>query len=282
MKKFLMLMLIAAFTGTAFAAPKVTPLGDGEVADYSTEGGRIHAIATGDPLLDECFIFESETALVGLEMPARTADIEIWKKYVDSLGKPLAGIIVDAHPTGNTDIIGNVRMYTTKAAKEAMESGSTKAIINGLKDNIPGWDKNDPIVTDVIPTGDFELGGIKFEIIGEGDNFVVAVPAMKAVYTHMFGADTHSIMPGIEVIDAMIEEARTFIDAGYEIILSSHHAPELKEDVHAKIDYWLKVKEIIERSKNADEFRENMKNEFVGMKGEHYIDMSAAMIYPAK
>ena len=83
-----------------------------------------------------------------------------------------------------------------------------------------------------------------FVIKQTDDAFDVEIPEINAVYTHMLGHDCHSIVAGAGHADAMITELRSYIEKGYDLILTSHYTPEDLKDAQTKIDYLENLKKI--------------------------------------
>ena len=166
------------------APASVTELG--HVSVYDCGDVRLHAFCTGDALGDECFVVEGADALVAIELPAFEANLAAYKSYVDGLGKPVAGLFVDAHPTGASWMEG-VPTYATAAAKAAIESGSTNATTMGLAETFgPTFRADDlAVVTDVVEEGPAEVGGIQFEVAGaEADTYDLVIPAASFSFAH--------------------------------------------------------------------------------------------------
>ena len=95
----------------------------------------------------------------------------------------------------------------------------------------------------------------------------------------MLGHDSHSIVANAGHADAIIAELNGYIQKGYELILTSHYTPEDLKDAQTKIDYLNKLKEIAAKSKNADEFKTEVKKSFPEYGGENYLDMTAGMFF---
>ena len=81
------------------------------------------------------------------------------------------------------------------------------------------------------------------------------IPEINTVYTHMLGHDCHSIVAGAGHADAMIAQLCTYIERGYDLILTSHYTPEDLKDARIKIDYLENLKKIAAHAQNADEFK---------------------------
>lgn len=253
-----------------------------QVAVYDLGGARLHAFGTLDSLGNVCYLVEGPDALVGIEMPAFTEDLEAWSDYGSALGKPLAGIFTDDHATGGSYVEG-VRVYATQNAKDSQLSGSVHATTSGLAQTFgDDFHADVPTVTDIVANGDVTVGGIDFTVIDDGDTYRLAIPSMNVIYMHMLGATTHSILPSVEAIDAMVAQLRGYQEAGYGLVLSSHHMPEGQRAVAAKIAYLGTAKELAASCGSAEEFVGSMTEAFPGYDGANYLEMSAGYLFPAE
>lgn len=274
-------LAIAASAGAAACAVKTSEsVGGCDVDIYQFGSYRLHAFATNDPVDDECFIVESPTGLVAIELPGRVDDLDAWRGYVEDIGKPMRDILISSHPYGGRYISAmGLRAHATQRAKESIESGTIMETVMRLGETVPGWDASMAEITDVIEGDAVRIGGISFVIIPNGDAYDIGIPAINAVCTHMFGADTHGIVPSIAAADTMIGSARMYLEDGYTMILSGHHRPEGRADARRRINYLERLKDLVESCEDSDLFREAMRAEFPKMGGEHALELSAAMIY---
>lgn len=254
----------------------------GHVNVYDCGEVQLHAFCTGDALGDECFIVEGTDSLVTIELPSFESSLNAYKSYVDYLGKPVAGLFVDAHVTGGS-ILGDVPVYATAAAKAAIEGGSTNATTTGLAGSFGADFRADDLaqVTDVVEEGPVEVGGIQFEVQNaQADTYDLVIPAANAVYTHMLGGACHSIMPSVEAMDAMVAQLEGYQAAGYTFVLSAHSEPEGQQAVADKIAYVGKAKEIAAASTDAAGFIASMDGAFPAYAGHNYLEMTAGFLFP--
>lgn len=276
------LAFVSAIAATAafgaVNAPADASIGRCTVKIYEIGGVVVHAFATNDPLLDECFIFEGRDSLVGLEAPAFIEDLEAWRDYIRSLEKPMRDIIIDVHPTGGR-YTQDMRVWSTYGAARSIAEGKTMTTINRMRDQFEGLDRSEVAITDFITREQMVIGGIAFRFVDYGDDFDVFVPRMRAVYTHMFGADTHSLITSVADADILIGRARMYAEESVALILSSHHEPELADAIGRKIGYLENAKEQIEDSVDGDEYRERMRRFYPRHLGGNLLDISSAMIF---
>lgn len=258
-------------------------LGDGSVTVYDYGDMKLHAIATGDALGDEAFIVEGADALVGIELPSFTADLDAWRGYISSLGKPMNDIFLCDHPSGASYVDG-MKVYGTQGAKDSIASGSTHATTQGLYETF-GDDFHggpDQAQINTVVSGTVTVGGIRFNLIDHGETYDLEIPAMNVIYTHMLGKTSHSIMTSTAHMDSMLSILRDYQSKGYSMILSAHSAPEGQDAVTEKIAYVTRAKELAAANTSAETFTAAMKEAFPGYTGENYLDMTAGFLFPAE
>lgn len=269
-------MLLSLATA-CWSAPRKVQLDRCHVLVYTFGAQKLHAFATNDALDDECFIIEGRDAMAAIEMPSMTEDLRVWRDYVASLDKPLTDIFVCAHP-GGAAFVKDARVIATRGAARALSDDVwQRAIVGQIEDQ--GWSQDKAEITDVIKSEQVRAAGMIFDVTEAGSTYTISIPSMNAVYTHLFGADTHSIFLSAKDIDAMIGEARDFLDSGYTMILSAHHEPEGRAAVRQRINTLEAIKDILFTSEDADEYVERMKAAFPNMKGENFLRMSAAIMF---
>lgn len=288
MKMLLILMLAAiavnlGLAGKSHAAetPKAEEkrLDSGSVLVYEFDGLKLHVYLTGDAMSDACFILETGKNLVAIESPAFEDNLSAWKKYASGLEKPLTDILISYHPAGG-GWYGSAVSHATGSAARAISQGATKNLTESLgKAFGPAFSTDIPAIDKIIPAGKVNIGGIDFVITDNGDGYDIAIPAANAVYIHMLGAVSHSILAAPAHMEAYAATLEGIRSAGYGIILSSHHAPETQADVAAKIAYVKKAGEIAAQSKSGEDFKKRMQAAFPGFGGLNYLDMSAGFLF---
>ena len=273
----LLLIGTTALADTAPSAATVTPLTLGSVTTYDFGAIKLHSYSLGDALADECYLVESDEGLVMLETGAFTANLVEWKGYIDSLGKPVAGALLAYHPNGMENF-GDVTVYTTENALASWgEGGSIRALtdsfVAGFGDAVAA---NHPADATLVSFGDtVTLAGVDFIIRDEGDAaFGVEIPAINCVYIHMLGSDCHNILTSKEHINAFIAELEGFT---YDLVLTSHYAPEGEDAVATKIAYLRKVLELADSCADADAFTAAMNEAFPEAK---FVPAESSLVEP--
>ena len=92
----------------------------------------------------------------------------------------------------------------------------------------------------------------------------------------MLGSDCHNILTSREHIAAFIEELKGF---DYDLVLTSHYAPEGTDAVASKIAYLEKTLELADSCTDSESFTAAMREAFPDYSGENYLEMSAGMLY---
>lgn len=252
-------------------------LAKGEMNIYDFGTVKLHAYKTNDFIDDEVFIVEKNGKAVVIESPCFFGNNRELDEYLKDV--TVEGMLVAYHGAGAT-FLPDVPKYATQNAKEYSENGGGKALI----DNFTGafgeiFDNSVHKITNVIEAGKITIGGIDFVIKQTNEAFDVEIPEINAVYTHMLGHDCHSIVAGAGHADAMIAELRSYIEKGYDLILTSHYTPEDLKDAQTKIDYLENLKKIAADCKNADEFKTEVGKKYPQYSGQNYLDMTAGFFF---
>jgi len=263
--------------------PKISEgkISSGSVTVYDYGNIKLHAYATGDALGDEAYLLESDNSLIGIELPSFTENLNSWQEYIKGINKPFNDIFISSHATGES-YLDRINVYATEKAKKSIESGSVFATTQGLYetfgDDFHGG--NDMAkVTNTVSEGTINIAGIDFKLIDNGDAYDIEIPEINAIYTHMLGKTTHSILVSADGMNSMLNTLNNYKDNGYNMILSAHSEPEGQDAVEEKIAYVEKAKELYSECKTADEFISEMKKAYPNYSGENYLEMSAGYLY---
>ncbi|GHV22419.1 hypothetical protein FACS189428_4470 [Clostridia bacterium] len=250
------------------------------VYPFKAEGITLHVYHTGNFANDQTFLLETEKNLIAIEAPALYKNISALQTYITQLKKPLNDALISYHPAGGGDAFPEANLYATASTKEAMTKGETKHIIDGFV-QVFGEEFNStiPKINKGLAGGNTTIAGVKFVIIPTPSGYDIEIPDINVIYTHMLGADSHSILAGEKQIKSLISTLKGYKKADYNLILTSHHTPETLADVDTKIAYLRQALEIITHAKTAGEFIQQMKTAFPNYLGENYLEMSAGMLY---
>lgn len=295
-KRFMFLLsaiiITANLTGCTAAAPKEdTTLNYSTITNLKTEAGsfavydygkvKLHVYSTNDPLNDQAFIVEGKDSLIGIELPSFTKNLDMWKGYIKSLNKPMNDIFISSHPAGASYIQG-MNVYGTEETEKSINGGAVGATTQGLyqafgSDFHGGADTAQ--LNKIIPAGKIIIDDIEFNVINRGDTYDLEIPSLNLIYTHMLGKTVHSIITSKENLDSMVAVLKEYQDAGYEMILTSHFAPEGQDAVTEKIAYLKKIKELSNEYQTPEEFISAVKAAFPNYIGENYLEMTAGYLY---
>ncbi len=255
-------------------------LSNGTVTVYDFGKIKIHAYDTKDALCDAAFIVEGENALVGIELPAFTENLDAWKEYVSSINKTMNDIIISDHPAG-ADYIKEMNVWGTENAKNSVSGGTAFAITQGLfKAFGPAFRGNFmALIKNILHEGKNTIAGIDFVIYDRGSSFDVEIPAANAIYTHMLGKYVHSIVVSDAHAAAMIKILESYQKAGYKYILSGHANVEEQDAVTEKLAYVKKLREFACQCKKRADFICAVEKEFPAYAGKNYLEMTAGNLF---
>lgn len=288
MKKLLSILLSALILtalavpalATEAPTPEVVSLGVGEMWVYDFGDVKLHAYKTNDPIDDESFLLETADAVIGIESPSFYSNLDEYTQYISSLGKPMNHLMLPYHPAG-ADVFEDVIVTGTEEARAAQaDGGSVKGLVDSFVEAFGAdFNGNIPAITDIVEPGTITLDGVDFIITATADGYDIEIPAINAVFTHMFGHDVHNILVSTEQIDAMIAQVKAYQDKGFALVLSSHYTPENQADVSAKLAYLETTKELAETSDSAEVFTAAMNEAFPDYSGANYLEISAGALF---
>lgn len=252
-------------------------LAKGEMNIYDFGNIKLHAYKTNDFIDDEVFIVEKQGKAVIIESPCFFDNNKELTQYLKDM--QVAGMLVAYHGAG-ASFLPEVPKYATQNAKEYTENGGGKTLI----DNFTGafgeiFDNSIHKISNIIEAGKIQIGGIDFVIKQTAEAFDVEIPEINAVYTHMLGHDCHSIVAGASHADAIIAELRSYIDKGYDLILTSHYTPEDLKDAQTKIDYLENLKQIAANCTDANSFKAEVEKQYPAYKNQNYLEMTAGFFF---
>ena len=253
-------------------------LAQGEMHIYDFGGVKLHAYQTGDPLADEVFLLEKAGTFVVIESPCFTSSVAALNEYL--AGRKVAGVLVAYHGAG-AGALPEAPKYATANAVEYSSQGGGNALIQQFTAAFgSAFDSSIHSITHILTEGETVIGGIRFVIHQTEEAFDVEIPEINAVYTHMLGHDCHSIVAGPSHADAMIAQLRGYIQAGYDLILTSHYTPEDLKDAETKIRYLEGLKAVAASCNDRESFKAAVREQYPAYSGENYLDMTAGFLFP--
>lgn len=252
-------------------------LAKGEINVYDFGGVKLHAYKTNDFIDDEVFIVEKNVKAAVIESPCFFDNSKELAEYLKNV--EIAGMFVAYHGAGAT-FLPDVPKYATQNAVDYSQNGGGKALVDkftGAFGEI--FDNSIHKITNVIGEGKVTIGGIDFEIKQTEEAFDIVIPEINAVYMHMLGHDCHSIVAGAGHADGIITELQSYIEKGYDLILTSHYTPEDLKDAQIKIDYLENLKKIAANCVDADSFKVEVQKQYPAYSGQNYLDMTAGFFF---
>lgn len=244
---------------------------------YDFDGIKLHAYKTNDFMDDEVFIIEKNGKAVIIESPCFFDNNKELAEYLNDT--EVDGMFIAYHGAG-AEFLPDVPKYATQNAVDYSDNGIGKTLIDNFTNAFGKiFDNSIHKITNVIEGNKVTIAGIDFEIKQTAEAFDIAIPQINAVYTHMLGHDCHSIVAGADHADGIIAELRSYIEKGYDLILTSHYTPEDLKDAQTKIDYLENLKKIAVNCADADSFKAEVQKQYSAYSGKNYLDMTAGFFY---
>ena len=252
-------------------------LAKGEMNIYDFGSIKLHAYKTNDFIDDEVFIIEKNGKAVMIESPCFFDNIKELTEYLNDV--EVEGVLIAYHGAGAA-FLPNVPKYATQNAVDYSANGGGKALVDNFTSTFGEiFDHSIHKAANVIGEGKVTIGGIDFEIKQTPEAFDIVIPEINAVYTHMLGHDCHSIVAGAGHADGIIAELQSYMEKGYDLILTSHYTPEDLKDAQTKIDYLENLKKIAADCTDADTFKAKVQKEYPSYSGQNYLDMTAGFFF---
>lgn len=240
---------------------------------------KLHAYKTNDSLDDEVILLEKKAKLVVIETAVFYDNIKELEKYIEHLNVTVEGVLISYHVGGGT-FLKNAKKYITKNAEEYGYHGAGKGLIEKFTAAFgEKFDSSFHKITDYIEAGKFIIADIKLNIIPTTDGYDIEIPEINSIYTHMLGADCHSIIAGVKHANSIINTLKRYIQKKYKLIVTSHYVPEDLKAVETKIAYIETILNIADESKNKIEMIDKVKREYPEYSGENYLKMTANMFF---
>lgn len=252
-------------------------LAKGEMNIYDFGGVKLHAYKTNDFIDDEVFVVEKNGKAVIIESPCFFDNNKELAEYLKDV--EVESMLIAYHGAGAT-FLPEVPKYATQNAVEYSANGGGKALVDKFANTFGEiFDSSIHKITNVIGEGKVTIGGIDFVIKQTAEAFDIEIPEINAVYTHMLGHDCHSIVAGAGHADGIIAELRSYIEKGYDLILTSHYTAEDLKDAQTKIDYLENLKKIASNCTDSDSFKAEVQKQYPAYSGQNYLDMTAGFFF---
>jgi hypothetical protein len=236
-----------------------------QVFDYGNF--KLHAYTTKDLMNDVVIILEKDGKAAMIEGPAFWDNFDEFRNYIAENNIKIDGILPAYHPLGanfiETPALKDMDVYFTQNVIDYWDHGFGAVMKAGIPqafgDNV---DASFYVPTIMLEDGEVEIAGIKMIISNTFDGFDIEIPEFNAVYVHILGHDVHSEILGAEHLETSIEHFNKYLNKGYTTYLSSHYAPETKENMEEKVAYLIDMKKIVTESHTAEEFISKMKTSY--------------------
>lgn len=256
-----------------------TKLSKGEMTIYDFGGIKLHAYKTNDFIDDEVFIVEKNGSAVVIESPCFFDNNYTLEDYIKKLNVTIAGMLIAYHGAGGS-FLPDAAKYATQNAVDYSENGGGKALVDNFAQTFGSiFDNTIHKITNILSEGKQTIGGIDFVITKTPEAFDIEIPEINAVYTHMLGHDCHSIVAGSAHADGIIHTLESYIQNGYDLILTSHYTPENLKDAETKIAYLTDLKTIAAGCNDAEGFKAEVKKKYPDYAGENYLEMTAGYFF---
>lgn len=300
----LAVIAFAVFAGAATATGAADSLQDsirpvpnatifkGKLAKYLLNGLFVHTYESTEAYGDWSIILENEHHLIVLESQSMPNSARELHRYLGSLNKPIAGVLISYHGVG-PDSFPGIPIYATPEAIAHIKSDKMEKAFARYAEKFPGVDPKIVIPTHPLIDPCFTIGDITMclqppdvaSYAGSKDGldlpaYCLSLPEHGIYYMHILGGDMHAIIHSIDEIDPYIEYLENLKEQGYEIFLSAHHKPETKAGLDTKIAYLRTIKMVATVAATHDEFISEMRRLEPTRKGEKYLQMTAENLYP--
>ncbi|MFA6829439.1 MAG: hypothetical protein WCR67_01860 [Bacilli bacterium] len=258
---------------------KTINLEKGLISIYENNGVKLYAYKTNDYIDDEVFIVEKNGLGVSIELPCFYDNIKELESFIKENNITLVAKLVAYHGAG-ASFMKEVKTYGTETSISYNTVGGGAALVKKFTGAFgPIFDPEVAQDVTVLADGKVTLGGIEFVIISNNDAYTIEIPEINCVYTHMLGHDCHSIVAGEPHAEAIINELNSYLNRGFDFILTSHYTPEDQKDVNTKIAYLNKVESIAHTCFSQAEMKTKMEEAFPEYSGANYLDMSVGFFF---
>ena len=275
--------------------PHVKRLNSGaKIITYNLDKIKLHTYVSPEKSFgDATHIIESPNFLSVIDAQYTIPYSKEFRKYADSLNKPIAGVIIShSHPDhyfGLTSSFNDVPSYALEEVIEDIKTKGPKMIKEGKKmmgDLVP--DKV-TVPTDILYPGEIIVDGIKYRYSkydnAEADTqVIIELPNLGVVITQDFIYNGYHPWLGqhtkgwIDLLDVIKEKYK-----GDYIVLAGHGNPASPKVYDAMKKYLIDANNIIEMSggdKNL--IAKELIEKYPKYRGRHTIPMYLGYMFPDK
>ena len=246
---------------------------------------RLHVYYTNDALGDISYIVEGPDGLVTLEQPLFKDNVAEFNAYEASLGKPTLQRITDYHLGGTADqpILMPQGMHAFTQGE--VYGGMMKHFASTFGDAITSVPTGK--VTEVAFDTPVTYAGVPFRFVrGASSDFPAASILIgdKVYYSHWEPAKAHINVLQVgspAAIDVEIAAAEQSLKTGATHFVGGHGAAvATADDVHFKIDYLKKLKELRAANTTPEALATALRKAYPNLPGADGVEALAKAMYP--
>ncbi len=273
MNKFLL-------TAAAFFAANVMVNAQGKFETVELKNSTLHVYYTNDALANASYIVEGKDALVVLEAPLFKSSLAEFDTYIVKIGKPIASAVIDYHLGGQESraivMPQGMHKFTNEGVYASMMSGFRRSFGDTMVDSFAEGEVRE------VPFGQtVQLAGVDFRFDrGPANDFPGAMILIDgtACLMHWAPAKTHMNTLQISSQSAVAQALEGLVSAsesGANIWLGSHGGVADREALEFRINYLLKIQELLAGKPDAKSLSAQLKAAYPGLAGEEGVDALA-------
>ncbi|MDR2063175.1 MAG: MBL fold metallo-hydrolase [Candidatus Nomurabacteria bacterium] len=258
------------------------PLTRGKIRTYNFEKIKLHIYENNDFTEKINVILEKNGEAIIIDTPIFVDNIRELEKYITTRNLKIVGKILSCH--AGASFLPHVPVYTTRKSYNFSVNGEGRKILDEhvmlFGDEVDA-DAGKNIV--FLNEGEeIEIAGIEMRIIKGGEMFDIEIPEMKAVHTHTLCHNSHSVMFNPKSAKSLAGRLTKYLEAGYEVFMSSHHSFEGPEKVRESIAYFNSLSELSSKYEDVASFMRAVRNRFPSYDGDYYLGITAKMFMSKK
>lgn len=279
-KKILTLASATLLSATAFAQTTT----QGTFEKIQLKNAVLHVYNSNDAMADASFIVEGKDSLVIMETPLFKINEAEFNKYVKDLKKPVAAQVTDYHEGSGH----NAPILLAEGMGSFMKGEIYGGMMNGFKQGFGDTmvELADTQKATEIPFGKtVTLAGVTFKFNhGASSDFPAAsiIIDNMAYLTHWVPSKTHisNLQVGNRAaIDAEIAETKAELNSGCTVFVGGHGGKGTRQTVEFKKAYLTKAKQLLGKSKSAQEWESAMKKAYPNLPLENNLKALSEALY---